>query len=65
MITSYGSGILSVGGEIGGHVVVLDSFSMATNTAIIRDPFHGWSITISADSLLRRTSSGQDFIQVK
>lgn len=54
LIKKNGPGILSVDGELGGHVVVIDRFSMTDNEAIIRDPFHGWSITVSADSILDR-----------
>ncbi len=64
LIAQNGSGVLSIGGEIGGHVVAIDSFSMQDNTAIIRDPFHGWSITVPADSILRRMGNHLELVQV-
>jgi hypothetical protein len=46
--------ILSVGGEIGGHVIILDKFDTETNTATIRDPYHGWSIKTDARGIANR-----------
>jgi hypothetical protein len=50
----HGSAILSVGGEIGGHVIVLDSLDFINGTARIREPHHGWAITITLKALTRR-----------
>lgn len=38
--------------KLGGHVVVLDEVSVAKNQATIRDPYHGWMITITLDGFL-------------
>ena len=54
LLRHYYSGILGLGGELGGHVVVLDYFSMKDNLAIIREPFHGWSIATLASAVLNR-----------
>ncbi len=62
LLAINGSGILGVGGEIGHHVVLLDFLSMTENWAVIRDPFHGWSLTITAEALLKRY--GGDFLQI-
>lgn len=57
LLTRSGPGILGViglQGEIGGHFIILDSLSIEQNTATIREPFHGWNITITAESILKR-----------
>jgi hypothetical protein len=54
-IKESGSIILSVGGEIGGHVIILDGFNTETNTATIRDPYHGWSIKTTARAIANRS----------
>lgn len=46
--------VLSVGGEIGGHFIILDSIDFEKNRANIRDPYHGWSICTTADAILKR-----------
>jgi hypothetical protein len=52
-LVEHGPGILSVNHpEIGGHVIVLDAISKGENTAKIRDPFHGRSVTLKLDVLL-------------
>lgn len=38
--------------NIGEHAVVLDAISERENTAMIRDPFHGWSLTMHLSILL-------------
>ncbi|MBX7149680.1 hypothetical protein K1X76_11455 [bacterium] len=57
LITENGAAMVGIGGEIGGHEIIVDYLSLRQNRAIIRDPYHGWSITISADSLNRRMLS--------
>jgi|GEM_PF-5399558 len=49
MIVNHGSAIVSVNSGNGGHVILVDEISR--DTAKIRDPFHGWSITIPLSSL--------------
>lgn len=61
-IQKHGSGILSVNGEIGSHVVILDE--IYEETAVIRDPYHGWAVTISLESLRKRISKNGNFIQI-
>jgi hypothetical protein len=52
-IQKHGSGVLTISHpKIGFHDIVLDEISIETNSAIIRDPFHGWCLTIKLDSLL-------------
>ena len=49
--------IIGVDGEIGGHVIILDSLSIERDRAVIRDPYHGWSIEVKASAILKRTDS--------
>lgn len=63
LIEEHGSAIVSIHGEIGGHVIVVDAIDDDLTCAIIRDPFHGWMITISMDAF-RRTFSGGSIIQI-
>lgn len=65
LIELHGSGILSVGGEVGGHVIILDAFSLKNNTATIRDPYHGWCITTVAQAILDRHHSKITFVEKK
>lgn len=46
--------ILAVGGEIGGHYIILDRIDTKTGLASIRDPYHGWAIQCSADGIAKR-----------
>ncbi|MBI3540799.1 MAG: hypothetical protein HY073_01455 [Deltaproteobacteria bacterium] len=54
LVSTGGSGILSIVGEIGGHFILVDHFCMATDRAVIRDPFHGWCIETTANAILER-----------
>ncbi|MFH1729890.1 MAG: FHA domain-containing protein [Pseudomonadota bacterium] len=54
LLQQYGSTMLSIGGELGGHMIIIDYFSPSQNTAIIRDPHHGWSITTTAEAITQR-----------
>lgn len=49
-----GPAIIDLDCEVGGHVVVLDQLDLKSNRARLRDPFHGWAISVSADALLKR-----------
>jgi hypothetical protein len=65
-IQNHGSGVLSIDHpEIRGHVIVLDQISKEENTAIIRDSFHGWALTIKLDSLLSWIHKGSYFLQIR
>lgn len=59
-IRKLGPAIVSVGGEVGGHVMVVDSVDLVNKTARIREPFHGWSITITLDALKKRIHLGNE-----
>jgi hypothetical protein len=55
-ISLYGPCILSIQGlkegRIGGHFIIVDEISDDFNKVRIRDPFHGWEITITKDAFL-------------
>lgn len=63
LIRKHGSAIVSVSGEIGGHVIVVDA--IGNDQARIRDPYHGWEITIKLDALKARFIGGNSVIQVE
>ncbi len=52
-LNADGPGVLSIRhDEIGGHFIVLDAISVDDNTATIRDPCHGWALTMKLDVLI-------------
>lgn len=63
-----GPGMLSIyHPKINEHVVILDEISIIKNEAIIRDPFHGWMVTIDLSVLktwLRPEQPGENFVQI-
>lgn len=54
LLTRHHSGMLSIGGEVGSHLAVLDYFSMTDDLAVVRDPFHGWAVATVASAVLMR-----------
>lgn len=64
LIKQNGPGELGINdSKIGAHAIVLDAISLEDKTAQIRDPYHGWKITIKVDTLLRMNPD--NFIQIK
>lgn len=61
-LLTNGPAIISIGGELGGHVVVVDQ--VEDNIVKLRDPYHGWKITVKRDALAKRYGGG-DAIQVE
>lgn len=65
-IRKMGSAIVSIGGELGSHVVIVDRISKARNLVQLRDPYHGWKITVSKESFAKRLGfSKVEVIQVR
>jgi hypothetical protein len=64
LIKQNGSAIVSIDGELGGHVIVVDEVSDDFKQVRLRDPYHGWEITVTADAFSQRYSGGE-VIQVK
>jgi hypothetical protein len=53
-IQEHGSAIVSISGELGGHVIVVDEVSEKLDSVRFRDPYHGWEITVSDKAFLQR-----------
>lgn len=49
-----GSCLIDISGDIGGHELILDAVSDDLSTVRIRDPYHGWEITVKSDAFLKR-----------
>lgn len=58
-----GSCICWSGGDIGGHVIVVDEVSDDLSQIRLRDPYHGWEITVTAEAF-KRVSAGTRVIHV-
>jgi len=57
LLDRHGPAVGSMGGELGGHSIVIDSVSernRANPVVRIRDPFHGWDIQTRLSSLTLR-----------
>lgn len=52
LIQTNGSGIVSIDSDLGGHVVVVDDISEDLGKVRLRDPYHGWEITVSGDTFM-------------
>lgn len=52
LILQDGSCIVSVNGKIGAHVVVVDEVSEDLSEVRLRDPYHGWEITVTKEAFL-------------
>ncbi|NGX48078.1 MAG: hypothetical protein K1000chlam3_01466 [Chlamydiae bacterium] len=64
LLKENGSGKLGINDpKIGGHAIVLDAISLEDKNAQIRDPYHGWKITIRLDTLLKMNPD--NFIQIE
>ena len=48
--------------EIGGHWIIVDEVRDAF--VIIRDPFHGWCISVKPDAFLKRIKKGEKIISI-
>jgi hypothetical protein len=59
LIKNNSSAIVSVGGEADNHVLVVDAISKDLSQVRVRDPFHGWEITVTAEAFLRRWHGGK------
>tara|TARA_A100001015_G_scaffold316036_1_gene429326 strand:+ start:4725 stop:5717 length:993 start_codon:yes stop_codon:yes gene_type:complete len=55
-LKAHGPAIVSVGGEIGNHVIIVDA--VHDDGVDIRDSFHGWSVKITKEAFLSRYSEG-------
>lgn len=64
-LLDMGSAIVTIDDlEIGGHTVVVDKIPSGLYEVRLRDPYHGWEITVTADSFMRRWDK-ETIIQVE
>lgn len=49
-----GSAIVSLRSQIGSHVVLVDEVSADLSQVRLRDPFHGWEVTVSGESFIKQ-----------
>jgi hypothetical protein len=63
-IEMYGSAIVSVNTGYGAHMIIADSISEDLTTAVVRDPYHGWQITVKGRALQNACGSSTTIIQV-
>jgi hypothetical protein len=58
LIQTNGSCIVSLAGKLGQHSIVVDEVSDDLSRVRLRDPYHGWEITVTADAFLKEWSNG-------
>jgi hypothetical protein len=61
-----GSAIVSIhDSEVGGHSIVVDDVSSDLKEVRLRDPYHGWEITIKAAAFIMKWSIQHSIIQIQ
>ncbi len=58
LIIKNDSAIVTVCGRIGGHVIIVDEISEDLSQIRLRDPYHGWEITVTKDAFLNEWRGG-------
>ncbi|MBS0627455.1 MAG: hypothetical protein JSS09_04515, partial [Verrucomicrobia bacterium] len=58
LIIQNDSCIVSVSGKLGGHVIVVDEVSEDLSKIRLRDPCHGWEITVSREAFFKEWHGG-------
>ncbi|MFQ5729032.1 MAG: hypothetical protein ACE5GN_01555 [Waddliaceae bacterium] len=61
-ISGKGSAIVTIGGDLGAHVIVVDE--MTSDQVRLHDPYHGWDIIVTLDAFKERFA-GMSAIRVK
>ena len=64
LIIQNGSGVASVSGKMGGHVIVVDDVSIDLTQVRLRDPYHGWEITVGREAF-EKVWHGGEIIQIQ
>lgn len=64
LLEKNGPGIVSVNGELGGHVIIVDKIDLENKKVLIREPWHGWSIEIKLSALIKRMPKILEVLQV-
>jgi hypothetical protein len=65
LIIQNDSCIVSVDGKLGGHVIVVDEVSKDLSKIRLRDPYHGWEITVNSEAFLKEWHGGKAIQIVK
>ncbi|MBA3721230.1 MAG: hypothetical protein H0W88_02375 [Parachlamydiaceae bacterium] len=64
LLIKNGPAIVTICGKLGGHDMLVDEVSEDLSRVRIRDPYHGWEITITAEAFLKEWKPGE-IIQIK
>lgn len=59
LIIRNGSAVVSVSEALGAHVIVVDEVSEDLSQIRLRDPYHGWEITVSQGAFLKEWHGGK------
>jgi hypothetical protein len=59
LIRRGGSCIVSLTGSLGQHSIVVDEVSDDLATVRLRDPYHGWEITVTREAFLKEWKGGK------
>ena len=55
LLVDQGSGIAEISdSDVGGHSIILDEVSEDLQTVRLRDPFHGWEISVASGAVVKR-----------
>lgn len=60
LIIQNDSCIVSLSGKLGGHVIVVDEVSEDLSKIRLRDPYHGWEITVTSEAFLKEWDGGKN-----
>lgn len=64
-LKNMGSAIVCTANDVGGHVVIVDDISDDLQQVRIREPYHGWEITLKAKAFLAEWQPQMSIIQVE
>ena len=65
-LLAKGSGIIGISDcEVGGHEIVIDDVSEDLMLVRLRDPYHGWEISIDSQALIKRLPKHFSIIQIR
>ena len=55
LLLDQGTGIAEISdSDVGGHSIILDEVSEDLQTVRLRDPFHGWEISVNSEAVVKR-----------
>lgn len=53
LLQKHGPAIAKLSGSLGGHVIVVDEVSEDLSKVRLRDPYHGWEITVTSEAFMK------------